>query len=257
MQKICSWLLPGLLLFAVSTPANALATRTWVSGTGSDANPCSRTAPCQTFAGAISKTAPHGEISVLDPGGYGGVTITKSISIVSEGSEGSILSCSVNGIVINAATTDVINIHGVLIEGCNNGINGIKNPAAGSVHIRKCLIRGFTTATSNAILVAPTAGNVKVVVSDCTMSKNKQGILVSPTAPGTARVLAERIVIDNTNGPAIRANSGATVRLNNSVIAGNNRSFLVAGTGEVISFGNNVVADNATNDPPSSTIPLQ
>jgi hypothetical protein len=257
MQKICSWLLPGLLLFAASTAANAAATRTWVSGVGNDANPCSRTAPCKTFAGAISKTAPHGEISVLDPGGYGAVTITKSISIVSEGSEGSILACLVNGIVINAAATDVINIHGVLIEGCDNGLNGIRILAAGSVHIRKCLIRGFTPASSNAILVAPTAGNVNVVVSDCTLSNNKQGILVSPTAPGTARVMAERIVIDNTNGPAIRTNSGATVRLNNSVVAGNNRSFLAAGTGQVISFGNNVVADNVTNDPPTSTIPLQ
>jgi hypothetical protein len=61
--------------------AQAQATRTWVSGVGDDANPCSRTAPCKTFAGAISKTAPCGEISVLDPGGFGAVTITKSITI--------------------------------------------------------------------------------------------------------------------------------------------------------------------------------
>jgi hypothetical protein len=56
-----------------SSMAFAQAARTWVSGVGNDANPCSRTAPCKTFAGAISKTATGGEISVLDPGGYGGV----------------------------------------------------------------------------------------------------------------------------------------------------------------------------------------
>ena len=68
--------------------AHAQATRTWVSGVGDDANPCSRTAPCKTFAGAISKTAAGGEINVLDPGGFGAVTITKSITISSRGLRG-------------------------------------------------------------------------------------------------------------------------------------------------------------------------
>ena len=91
MTKIAHpWALLGAMavsLLACTAPAAAQATRTWVSGTGDDANPCSRTAPCKTFAGAISKTAAGGEISVLDPGGFGAVTITKSISIVSEGQE--------------------------------------------------------------------------------------------------------------------------------------------------------------------------
>src|SRR3954470_17367905 len=88
----------GLLLSAV---ASAQATRTWVSGVGDDVNPCSRTAPCKTFAGAISKTAAGGEISVLDPGGYGTVTITKPITISGVGTHASILSSSVQGVVIN------------------------------------------------------------------------------------------------------------------------------------------------------------
>src|SRR6185295_17001493 len=84
------------------------ATRTWVSGVGDDANPCSRTAPCKTFAGAISKTAPGGEINVLDPGGFGAVTITKSITISSEGFEAGVLVSGTNGIIINALSTDTI-----------------------------------------------------------------------------------------------------------------------------------------------------
>jgi hypothetical protein len=72
--------IPAMIMATLfSVPANAQATRTWVSGVGDDANPCSRTAPCKTFAGAISKTAAGGEINVLDPGGFGAVTITKSI----------------------------------------------------------------------------------------------------------------------------------------------------------------------------------
>jgi hypothetical protein len=70
-----------LVASLLSSAAQAQATRTWVSGVGDDANPCSRTAPCKTFAGAISKTAPRGEINALDPGGFGAVTITKAITI--------------------------------------------------------------------------------------------------------------------------------------------------------------------------------
>src|SRR6266480_7370064 len=98
----------GVLLvpFVLSTPAQAQASRTWVSGVGDDANPCSRTAPCKTFAGAISKTAPGGEINVLDPGGFGAVTITKSISIISVGFEAGVLVSGTNGIIIQVASTD-------------------------------------------------------------------------------------------------------------------------------------------------------
>jgi hypothetical protein len=70
-----------IAFFLIADPAYAQASRTWVSGVGDDANPCSRTAPCKTFAGAISKTAVNGEINCLDPGGFGAVTITKSITI--------------------------------------------------------------------------------------------------------------------------------------------------------------------------------
>src|SRR5438445_11399517 len=111
------------------SPASAQATRTWVSGVGDDANPCSRTAPCKTFAGAISKTAAFGEINVLDPGGFGGVTITKSIHIRSERFEGGVLVSGTNGIVVNLpASTDRVTIDGLDIEGLGpstSSINGV------------------------------------------------------------------------------------------------------------------------------------
>src|SRR5450756_2861664 len=98
----------SLIVAALLVPRVALgqATRTWVSGVGDDANPCSRTAPCKTFAGAISKTAPHGEIDVLDPGGFGAVTITKSISIEADGELAGLLVSGTNGIVVAAGPTD-------------------------------------------------------------------------------------------------------------------------------------------------------
>ena len=129
----------------IASPAAAQASRTWVSGVGDDANPCSRTAPCKTFAGAISKTAANGEISVLDPGGFGAVTITKSISIVAEGNEGGVLASLTNGITINSATA-VVYIRGLIIEGKGDGLNGVNIVAAKNVVIENSVIRGFRAA---------------------------------------------------------------------------------------------------------------
>src|ERR1051325_9027844 len=111
-------------LFCV-TFAQAQATRTWVSGVGDDANPCSRTAPCKTFAGAISKTAPGGEINCLDPGGFGGVTITKAITISCEAGTAGVLVSGTPGITVNAGPNDQITLRGLDIDGLGTGSNGI------------------------------------------------------------------------------------------------------------------------------------
>src|SRR5436853_4497805 len=121
------------LTCAFATAAQAQATRTWVSGVGDDVNPCSRTAPCKTFAGAISKTAAGGEIDCLDPGGFGTVTITKSILI--DGTHGagfgSILASGTNGVNVNdsasgSPNTIVVRLHSLSINGAGTtlGING-------------------------------------------------------------------------------------------------------------------------------------
>jgi len=107
------------LVFAFASIAQAQATRTWVSGVGDDANPCSRTAPCKTFAGAISKTATNGEINCLDPAGYGAVTITKSLTIDCEDTQGSILASLVNGVIVNSSTAHV-KLRGLSINGAGN-----------------------------------------------------------------------------------------------------------------------------------------
>src|SRR5689334_13850946 len=130
-----------------TAPAHAQATRTWVSGVGDDANPCSRTAPCKTWAGAISKTAPGGEIDALDPGGFGAVTITKSITIDGGGGQvASTLASAVNGIVIQAAATDFITIRNLRINGAGTtlGVNGIRVTAAAQVTIDNCDIFEFS-----------------------------------------------------------------------------------------------------------------
>src|SRR5437870_9877862 len=117
MKKNLLWTIAMALLFFTSV-AHGQATRTWVSGVGDDANPCSRTAPCKTFAGAISKTAAGGEIDALDPGGFGTVTITKSITIDGGGGQvASVLASGVNGIIVNAGMNDVVILRNLRING--------------------------------------------------------------------------------------------------------------------------------------------
>src|SRR6266566_2476599 len=112
-SKILRFLATVAITAGFATAAQAQATRTWVSGVGDDANPCSRTAPCKTFAGAISKTSAVGEINVLDPGGFGAVTITKSISIRSDHIEAGVLVSGTNGIVVAAQPSDTVVLEGL------------------------------------------------------------------------------------------------------------------------------------------------
>src|SRR5438128_5357999 len=138
----------AIFTFAFASMAQAQATRTWVSGVGDDVNPCSRTAPCKTFAGAISKTALGGVINAIDSGGFGTVTITKSITIDGSGVLAGILAAMTNGININITnpidTAKAVRIRGLTIDGVGTGIQGINVVATNSVTIEETVIDGFT-----------------------------------------------------------------------------------------------------------------
>jgi hypothetical protein len=144
-----------LLLSIFVSLANAQASRTWVSGVGDDANPCSRTAPCKTFAGAISKTAVGGEIDALDPGGFGAVTITKAITLDGGGGQvASILTNGTNAIVVTGtAATAVVTIRNLRFMGLGTSLSAIQSNS-GVLHVENCDISGFhigveTTAGGN------------------------------------------------------------------------------------------------------------
>src|SRR6266853_3841816 len=124
--------------------AGAQATRTWVSGVGDDVNPCSRTAPCKTFAGALSKTAPGGEIDCLDPGGFGAVTITKAITLDCTGTFGSVLVSGTNGINVQAGGPDVVILRGIRFDGVNTGLNAVNFLSGNKLIVDRCDIFGFT-----------------------------------------------------------------------------------------------------------------
>src|SRR5947207_8809791 len=137
----------ALFILTLSSLAQAQATRTWVSGVGDDVNPCSRTAPCKTFAGAISKTADKGEIDCLDPGGFGTVTITKSITIdgTTGAGFGSILAAGTNGVNVNDSATAspnsiIVYLHNLSINGAGSGFDGIRFTSGKQLYVDSCTI---------------------------------------------------------------------------------------------------------------------
>src|ERR1700689_3083637 len=131
-----------LAAFTLATSANPKATRTWISGVGDDVNPCSRTAPCKTFPGAISKTAAGGEIDTLDPGGFGAVTVTKAMTLADEGvGEGGVLVAGTNGITVNAGAGDVVVVRGLQLDGGpigSNSLAGIKFIVGKTLIVENC-----------------------------------------------------------------------------------------------------------------------
>jgi hypothetical protein len=217
----------GLALVAVfaPAPAHAQATRTWVSGVGDDANPCSRTAPCKTFAGAISKTQAGGIINCIDPGGFGALTITKAITIDCTNTKAGVLAVGTNGINISANAADAVTIRGVDIEGGpGSGLVGINYIAGGTVHIERCRIFSFRSGNATGIRFPVPSGTVaELVVSDTTIvdsgtSTTNGGIVVTATGTATARVTLNRVQILN-NATGLRVDgSGLTAGGNLNVV---------------------------------------
>ena len=212
--------------------ASAQATRTWVSGVGDDANPCSRTAPCKTFAGAIAKTAAGGEINCLDPGGFGAVAITKSLTISCQYTEGGALAGG-NGIVVNAGPNDVVYLRGLDIFGVNPPGNGVRFVSGGALHVEDSVIRRFNGPNSRGIAFQPN-GASQLYISNTVIADNGNGasgggILIQPTgAGGSVRAVLRNVRIQNNANDGIRVDTGGnssaagiSVTIDDSQIAGN------------------------------------
>lgn len=221
-RMLCRLLL-AVIFISVHGVASAQATRTWVSGVGDDANPCSRTAPCKTFAGAISKTAAGGEISVLDPGGFGAVTITKAITIDGAGTLASILNAFSNGVVVNAGVNDKVVLRNLTINGAGSGLNGIRFLGGASLLVDNVRISGNGGASPNGtgIAFAPSGTSRLVVVNSVIANNGTGGILVAPGASGSAQASISHSQIVGNTGYGLRAQDRSLVAVSNSVATAN------------------------------------
>ena len=247
------------------------ASRTWVSGVGDDANPCSRTAPCKTFAGAISKTAPGGEIDALDPGGFGALTITKAITIDGGGGQvASVLVSGTNGIVVQAGPNDIVILRNLRINGIGSGFNGIRFLSGKDLNVENDYIFGFTQNCIDVALNQGTQASVHVinsVVKNCGGTGIRATNAVSPavqvaidhtqvmiTNLGIEAAQHSRVAVQNslsskaaTDGmkadDAATGDAQMTVMYSESVF---NNNGITAGTSAAVSVGDSKIAFNTT-----------
>jgi len=238
----------------MATVVHAQATRTWVSGVGDDANPCSRTAPCKTFAGAISKTAVNGEIDVLEAGGFGVLTITKAIKIDGSYLAGGILASGTNGITVNAPAGATVILRNLSLDGGFTGVNtrGIRFINGGTLIVDHCEIYGFTQRGISIELSA----NGSFFMNDSNVYSNlSNGIVIQ--APVGAPIM--HVVHDNTNF-GIYSGAGSITSINQSRITGNGLAGVVADQSSgttVVETESTIISNNGTGiqaGPGSSTV---
>jgi hypothetical protein len=313
MTRIASFLTRAFLTRAVLTRAvialpllggasgAALAAtpimRTFVSGTGSDTAACTVSAPCKTFQAALAATIAGGEIFVLNSSNFGQVTITKSVTITSEGAVAGILAASGVGINIAAGANDVVNLRGLDIDGGNTGNIGIQFTSGLALNIQRTTVRGFANTGIN---FAPTGASA-LYIGDTALTNNRNnGVLVSyggsarvngalnrVTASGngvgvfanganvnvtmtdtvtgnnsygvgaTAASVMVRNSVVSNNAVGIAADQGAIVRVGQSTVTANGTGWQAANGGQVQSFGNNNVAGNTSDGTVTSTVALQ
>jgi hypothetical protein len=268
-------------LFAFSAPAHAQATRTWVSGVGNDADPCSRTAPCKTFAGAISKTAIAGIINCIDSGAYGTVTITKSITIDCHDVFASILNASppdqpgtTTGVIINVGVDPkdplrTVRLRNIDISGSGSGNVGISILSAAAVILEDIEVtgnvkqgindarsEGSTMLTMKNTVVANNGGpgiaagaqNNTLVLDNVQSLKNAFGLALAKT--NTAAIT--RSVFSNNTTAGIQADPGGQMMLDSSVVS-HNLTGIVSNGGSVALTNSDVVFNNTAISGPMTS----
>jgi len=238
MTKLTAAIAAALALCAYAAPAKAQATRTWVASTGSDANGCSRPSPCATFAGALSKTAAGGEINCVDAGGFGAVSINKSITIDCNAAGGSILANGVNGIVVTAGVNDKIVLRNLNIQGIGSGPNGIRFTAGLHLTVDNVTITGFT---SRGIDVDKSASG-NLYVRDTRIANVATGVRLF-TGLGGINAQLDNVSIDNASASGLEVASGSTIAsISNSVISNAGGSGLLMSGGGFINASRTTIA---------------
>jgi hypothetical protein len=243
-----------LAVFALSAPAHAQATRTFVSGVGNDADPCSRTAPCKTFAGAISKTFINGEIDCLDPGGFGTLTITKSITIDCTGTLGSVLASGTNGFNINIPVNAndpfrTVRLRGITINGTGasgtigtrTGLKGISITQAATVILEDLVISDFS---QQGISDLRTTTGGKLIIRNSVI-RNNTGAGIGAGGAATNNVSIDNVHSIN-NGFGVATATGNNVSIMRSVFSGNTSVGVEADPGGQVAMDNSLVSGNAT-----------
>jgi hypothetical protein len=243
------------VVFACATPAQAQ--RVFVSATGSDGNPCTFASPCRSFQHAHDVAPAHGEIDVLDPAGYGAVTITKAISIQGHGFSGITVASGANGITINAGSSDAVTLNGLIIDGAHAGFNGIVFNSGGGLTVNDCVIQNFVSGVGNngnGIFMQPASGSIKFAITNTILTNNAfYGFFYFPQGGSTATSFGvfDRVTATNNGITGILCSTfsagGATkISITNSTSSNNGGSGIVLITGSTAMTGS--IDNAATNN---------
>ncbi|MDX6727900.1 MAG: hypothetical protein QOK49_2705, partial [Baekduia sp.] len=224
------------------------ATRTWVSGVGDDANPCSRTAPCLTFNGALAKTATGGTVDVLDPGSYGPATVDGSVTIDAAGNPATVLATpGSNGVTVNAPAGAVVTLRGLTIVnpgGCTTGGtgNGVTMGTGGTLHLEDVVTTGFAGA---GVSLAP-SGNLVATIQGGRIDGNCTAGISATRPSGSVDV---SVVEAQLTGDAIGilAGDGATVRVGGSTLSSDTTALSAPGTGVLQAWSDNAISGNGAD----------
>jgi hypothetical protein len=273
----------AVALLLATGAARAQLARTFVSADGNDANPCSRVFPCRSFAVAHAKTIAGGEINMLDPAGYGSVTITKAISIVNDGvgSAGVLVLSGQNGVTISAGPNDAVNLRGLIIEGTQVGTQGIVFNTGKSLTIENCVVRNlvsggilFYPSASSRLVVSNTfiadvgfrgihnvtgigvyaqgtgsSGTIDMAVTDSVTSGNSQdGISANSLGGAITKLTVMRSLSIGNDAGLTAINPNGHVRVAQTTITGNANGWSTAGGATLESYGDNDVNGNAANE---------
>ena len=230
------------LLALGALPAGATVPKTWVSSTGTDSGTCQLVAPCKTFQFAHDQTSPGGEINVKDTGSYGGLTITKGISIVSGDGALAAVGAPSGGtaITINAGTQEKVVLEGLFIDGHGTGANGIVFNSGYSVTIENCHVRNVTQF---GITLQPNGGTLFNVVNTEVASVGEVGLIIQPASPNFNGILSGIFAHDSTTGIELAGSSNTS--LVNSVASGNNYGIRSLSPANVL-VGQTTIASNKT-----------
>jgi copper-binding protein NosD len=233
-------MLSALISLVVS--AVQAQSRTWVSGVGNDADPCSRTAPCKTLSGAISKTGTGGEINILDPGGFGAVTITKAITIDGIGITGGMLASGISGITVNITTnlaSDKVIIRNVEINGNNaaGGFHGIRFLDGAELTVENVTIQNFT---GNGVLISTPAASITNLHNVSTDNISGVGVNVSPTG-GEAVVTITNCRLRGT-GAGVQAVNNGRVMVRDSLMTKGTWGVRTSGSNSIVHLVNDVIS---------------
>jgi hypothetical protein len=240
----------AIFTLAFASMTQAQATRTWVSGVGDDVNPCSRTAPCKTFAGAISKTATDGEIDALDSGGFGAVTITKSITIYGYSNLAGILAAGTTGVIVNVSTvgvTNAVQLRNLSINGAGTGTNGIRiiGGTNTTVEIENCVIFGFKAGNGRGISEERTVAG-KLWVQDTLIKNNlHQGVVVNGVG-GVIKATLDNVRLVNNESGVVVSQTNNFIVIRNSVATNNSASGIAADNGARLDIVNCLSSHNGT-----------